>query len=206
MSLRRLITVARKEFHHVTRDPRTLFLVTIAPAILLVMLAYVFSFDSERVNLIVLDQDKSALSRQYIADLTSDGTFRVLAYVDRQDEIDEWLKAGRAHLALVIPPGTDAALQARQSASIQAILDGVDIIAAGQTLGQLNARTSLYSVSLLPTLNGEPIGPGAHSATCHQGQGDRQGEPPAHNRDRRQPPVHHSTSTSISAYVVMVTV
>ena len=83
MSLHRLFAITRKEFHHVTRDARTLFLVTIAPAFLLFTLAYVFSMDAEHFNLIVLDQDKTSLSRQYVADLTSDGSFHVAAYVDR---------------------------------------------------------------------------------------------------------------------------
>ena len=45
MSLRRLLAISRKEFHHVTRDPRILPLVLIALAFLFMMLAYVFAFD-----------------------------------------------------------------------------------------------------------------------------------------------------------------
>jgi len=150
MSFYRLFTVARKEFHHVTRDIRTLILVTIVPAFLLLMLAYVFSFDSDYFNLIVLDQDKTDLSRQYIADLTSDNTFRIVAYVERYEEIDAWLRAGRAHLALVIPPGTTDTLRAFRSAPVQAIVDGVDVIAASQALRQLDTRTSTFILTLLP--------------------------------------------------------
>jgi len=154
MSFHRLLAIARKEFHHVTRDARTLFLVTIAPAFLLLTLAYVFSMDAEHFNLIVLDQDKSGLSRQYIADLTSDGTFSVVAYVESYDEIDAWLQAGRAHVALVIPPDTAAALRAHRPAPVQAILDGVDSIAASQAIGQLNGRTSAFALTLMPSVNG----------------------------------------------------
>jgi len=67
------------------------------------MLAYVFSFDSDYFNLIVLDQDRTDLSRRYIAELTSDNTFRVVLHAEHYEEIDAWLQAGRAHLALVIP-------------------------------------------------------------------------------------------------------
>ena len=37
------LAIARKEYRHLTRDVRTLFLVTVAPAFLLLTLAYVFS-------------------------------------------------------------------------------------------------------------------------------------------------------------------
>jgi hypothetical protein len=150
VSRHRLFAIARKEFHHVTRDARMLFLVTITPAFLLVTLAYVFSFDAEHFNLIVLDQDRSSLSRQYLADLASDGTFRILGYVEDYEEIDAWLQTGRANAAIVIPPGTAAAVRAGQAAPVQAILDGVDAIAASQTLGQLQARTRAYALTLLP--------------------------------------------------------
>jgi ABC-type multidrug transport system permease subunit len=154
MSLHRLFAITRKEFHHITRDVRTLFLVTIAPAFLLLTLAYVFSFDADHFKLLVLDQDRTSLSRQYIADLTSDGSFQVVAYVEDYTEIDAWLQTGRAHLALIIPPGTEAALQAHRHAPVQAVLDGTDAIGAGQTIGQLNARSTAYAIKLLPRVLG----------------------------------------------------
>jgi ABC-2 type transport system permease protein len=158
MSFHRLIAIARKEFHHVTRDARTLFLVTIAPALLLLTLAYVFSFDADNFKLIVLDQDRTSLSRQYVADLTSDGTFRTVAYVERYTEIDGWLQAGRAQVALVIPPGMAGTLQALRPAPVQAIVDGVDVIATAQIINQLNARTYAFAVGRLPAASGRAAG------------------------------------------------
>lgn len=158
MSLHRLFAMARKEFHHVTRDMRTLLLVTIAPAFLLVMLAYVFAFDVEHFDLIVFDQDRSELSRRYIADLAGDGTFALQAYVNGYDEIDDWLQTGRAKVAIVIPPGLAADLQAHRPASVQAVIDGVDSLAGGQTIAQLEARTRIFSLNLLPVIKSQPAG------------------------------------------------
>jgi ABC-2 type transport system permease protein len=158
MSLSRLLAMARKEFHHVTRDGRTLLLVTIAPAFLLVMLAYVFSFDVDHFNLIVFDQDRTDLSRGYIADLTGDGTFQLLAYVNSYDEVDAWLATGRAKLAIVIPPGMAADLQAHRSTNVQAVIDGVDSLTGAQTITQLDTRTRLFSLNLLPVVKGQPAG------------------------------------------------
>jgi len=156
MSLRRLLAVARKEYHHVTRDVRTLLLVTVAPAILLLTLAYVFSFDVNRFDMLVLDEDRTDLARQYVAELTSDGTFRVVGYVARYEEIDDWLQAGRADLALVIPPGTADKLRASRHAPVQAILDGVNSVSAEQMIGQLDARTSAFTFTLLPSSASSP--------------------------------------------------
>jgi len=48
-------------------------------------------------------------------------------------------------------------LRALRSAPIQVILDGVDAIAAGQALGQLNGRTSAFALTLLPEISGRAV-------------------------------------------------
>ena len=63
--------------------------------------------------MVVLDQDRTDLSRRYVADLTGDGTFEIVAYLERYDEIEPLLQAGRAKVAIVIPHGTTDKLQAR---------------------------------------------------------------------------------------------
>lgn len=158
MSLNRLFAIAHKEFNHVTRDVRTLLLVTIVPAFLLVLLAYVFSFDVEHFNFIVLDDDRTELSRRYVAELTSDGTFNVVAYVTSYQEVDDWLATGRAKVALVIPPSLADSLQARRSSSVQAVIDGMDSISGGQLLTQIETRTRLFSLTLLPKFTQQPAG------------------------------------------------
>ena len=150
MSLRRLFAISRKEFHHITRDVRTLFLVTIAPALQLFLLAYVFSFDADHFKLLVLDQDRTGLSRRFVADATGDGVFSLVAYVDSYAEIDNRLQTGEAHLALVIPRGAEARVRARQPAPVQVVVDGVDAIAGSQAIGQLQSRTARFALSLLP--------------------------------------------------------
>ena len=69
MSIRRLVAVARKEFRHITRDVCTFFLVTVAPAFLLVTLSYVFAFDVDRVDVAIRDLYRTPLSREFVASL-----------------------------------------------------------------------------------------------------------------------------------------
>ncbi len=69
----RLAAVVRKELLHIARDPRNLFLVTVSPAFLLFLLAYIFSFEISQLSLAVLDHDHSPLSRRYVAGRVADG-------------------------------------------------------------------------------------------------------------------------------------
>ncbi len=132
MSIRRLFAVTRKEFRHITRDVRTFFLVTVAPTFLLVMLSYVFVFDVDRVYIAVRDLDRTLLSREFIASLTADGDVVVVAYVQRDEEIEALFARGIADVALVIPHGFADAVLDGGPAEVQCIVDGADAITAGQ--------------------------------------------------------------------------
>lgn len=150
MSVRRTLAIARKEFHHITRDLRIFFLVTISPAFLLLTLSYVFAFDVEHVTLGVMDLDKSPLSRQYVSALTGDGELEVRIYADDYGVFDAPLLRGEIEAALVIPPDFSQRLLGGRSTSVQAIVDGADSIVGGQTLGNLGARTKAFAASLRP--------------------------------------------------------
>jgi ABC-2 type transport system permease protein len=158
MSLKRLAAITRKEIRHITRDGRTLLLVVVAPAFLLTMLSYVFAFDADKFTVVVLDQDRTDLSRRYLADLTADRTFEVIAYLNDYSAIEDWLKSGRARVALIIPHGTADQLQAHRPAAVQAVVDGVDSISGQQAVSQLNLRSQMFSLQLLPAVNSQPIG------------------------------------------------
>ncbi|MBN1978612.1 MAG: ABC transporter permease [Anaerolineae bacterium] len=149
MSISRLLAVIRKELRHITRDARILFLVTVAPAFLLVTLSYVFALDVGRINVAVQDMDRTSLSRDFIASLSADEDFVIVAYLQRSEEVEPLLVRGAADLVLVIPHGfTDAAL-AGGPAEMQCIVDGSDSITAGQTLGLLQQRVTDFVADLL---------------------------------------------------------
>lgn len=132
MSIRRLLAVARKEFRHITRDVRTFFLVTVAPAFLLVTFSSIFALDVGEVRLAVHDLDQTALSRRLVASLTADGDFVTVASVNDHDEVGPLFTSGTADLVLVIPRGFADAAQSGRTAAVQAITDGADAITAMQ--------------------------------------------------------------------------
>ena len=76
MSIHRLWAILRKEFRHIWRDKRTLFLVTLSPAIMLFTFAYLFALEVQNVRIGVWDMDQTTMSRQFIASITADGKFR----------------------------------------------------------------------------------------------------------------------------------
>jgi ABC-2 type transport system permease protein len=148
MSTCRLLAIVRKEFRHIARDARILFLVTVAPAFLLITLSYIFALDVTRVDIAIRDLDRTPISREFLTSLTADGDIAVVAYVEHDEEIEPLFLRDLVDLVLIIPPGFADAVLDGGPAPVQGIVDGADAIAAGQTIRFLEGRTQVWDASL----------------------------------------------------------
>ena len=72
----------------------------------------------------VLDQDRSAASRELVSALTASGYFRPAGVALRPEELVRALDRGDAVAALHIPPGYAGALESTTGATVQLLLDG----------------------------------------------------------------------------------
>jgi ABC-type Na+ efflux pump permease subunit len=152
MSLHRLWAILRKEFRHIWRDKRTLFLVTLSPAIMLFTFAYLFALEMQNVRLAVWDSDQTALSRRLVASLTADGKFVRQGNVAGYDNIYRALQSGEIHVALVIPPNFDTRLLAGERVSLQAVTDASDAVTASQVNARLRERVYNFSQQVSPSV------------------------------------------------------
>ncbi|NDJ54112.1 MAG: ABC transporter permease [Chloroflexi bacterium] len=146
--LRRTFSMAKKEFTHIWMDPGTLFLVILAPAIVLTLLAYVFTFDVGAYDIAVVDMDRSPSSTEYARAISSDRFMTVIAYPASYDDALVLLERGTADSILVIPPGFGIALASGERVSLQHVVDGVDGPAARQVISAVEQRTLRFSAGL----------------------------------------------------------
>jgi len=144
VSLRRFLAIVRKEILHIVRDPRNLFMVTIAPAFLLLLLSYIFSFEVSQIKVVVYDLDRSTASRDYLASLSASSDVLIVARVQSYDDIDPFLTRGDVDAGLVIPPGFADTVRGRRPAQVQAVIDGSDPFAASQAISSLSARSAVF--------------------------------------------------------------
>ncbi len=159
-SSRRLRAILIKEYRHILRAPRTLVLVTLAPVLLLLLLANIFSLEAQQARFALWDLDRSTVSRRYIAALTADGDFTLEAEVSSYTAAQAVLRGGRADFVLVIPNGFGADLISHRPTEVQAIFDGTDTIRAPQLQGYLMARSAAFSAEILPVgrmTEGQPM-------------------------------------------------
>jgi ABC-2 type transport system permease protein len=100
----RLISLVRKEFIQISRDPRTLALVLVMPVMQLFLLGYAATNDVRNVALVVFDQDKSPASRALLEAYRAADYFRLTYDVAAEAELRRLIDAGGARAGVIIPP------------------------------------------------------------------------------------------------------
>ncbi|MEJ2309139.1 MAG: ABC transporter permease [Gammaproteobacteria bacterium] len=125
MKLQHVRAVARKEWWHLMRDPRSLALILLMPTMLLFLFGYALSLDITRLPLGVLQQSHDATANAIISRFDGSNAFDVVAtYTDRR-QMEAELQAGKVAAVLMVPRELTRDL-ANGDATMQFILDGVD--------------------------------------------------------------------------------
>lgn len=141
----RLMAVARKEWIQLRRDPRSLMLAFALPVLLLLLFGYAITWDVRNLSMVVVDQDRTASSRELVEAFTASGYFRLVARLDRTSDVARVFERGEARLALVIPPGFARALGGPNPPALQAIVDGSDANTATIALGYVRATVQQWA-------------------------------------------------------------
>ena len=130
-----LLAVIKKELQQLRRDKKVIPAMIVGPIIQLLALGYAANLDVLNVPLVLVDQDRSAASRDLVDRFLASGYFDLVATEDSPEGIDPWLLDSRAQLALVIGPGYGEKLANGRRPEVQVIADGTDSNSAGLGLG-----------------------------------------------------------------------
>lgn len=129
--------ISLKELQHIVRDGRSLFASLALPIVMLLLFGYAISFDVTEVGIGVLDEDRTAASRELVDTLTADGAVQVVAVVGSERELEGLLDRGAARMGLQIPRGYARDLGAGESVPVQLLVDGTDGTFAGQAMSRV---------------------------------------------------------------------
>jgi ABC-2 type transport system permease protein len=149
LNLINIKAIARKEYYHLIRDFRSMYLAFFIPLLLILMFGYALSLDVENVKTVVVDHDKTALSRDLITRLDASRYFNVIAHLSDSASAERYLDEGTTILAVIIPPRWTSDIRADREAAIQVIFDGTDTNTAGIAEGYFSAFIENYNSRLL---------------------------------------------------------
>lgn len=124
--MERLRTIMKKEFLHILRDARTLFLIIILPAMLLVLLGYGVSGDVQDIPLAVADMSKTDVSRRFVDYFTASRTFKQEYDVLSEEDLLYLIDRGYVNAAILLPEEFGRNLATGETTNVQFYINGSD--------------------------------------------------------------------------------
>lgn len=145
MNRRRLIAIARKEFIHVIRDWRSLYLSIAIPLFLILLFGYALNMDLKNIPTVIMDQSRTVKSRDFISLFQGSPYFSIRGCYDNYESLRRELDSGKALIAVVIPGDFADKITRNQPVQIQVIADGSDPNNARLALGYAGAIAKIFS-------------------------------------------------------------
>src|SRR5256886_11983941 len=113
-----------KEFIIVWRDPMTLFFMFFPPLVEMIAFGYALDTDVKHMSMMILNEDRTVESRQFIDRFVNTETFRVVGEVQSVTQLSSEIRRGRAYVGLQIPPTFTPDVPAGNPAQGQLLVDG----------------------------------------------------------------------------------
>lgn len=140
----RLLYLVKKEFLQLFRDKVLLFILFWAFSGMIYTSGSGLSLEVKNFPIIIYDMSNSSESREIISKFRKP-YFKILAYVNSDKELTQWLDSGKASMAIVIPPDFKRKLD-KGNGKIQIILDGT--MSMSVTIASSYVSTILYDYSI----------------------------------------------------------
>jgi ABC-2 type transport system permease protein len=151
--------VMRKEFLELRQDPKLFGIVILAPIIQLTMLGYAATTDVKNVPVVVVDEDRSAESRELISRFEGSANFVIVGSEPSIRRVDRYLDEGRAWMALAIPADYSERVRRGEPATVQVLADGTDANSTNVALGYAANLVSGYARELAASQGRAPATP-----------------------------------------------
>ena len=137
--MKQFLIFVKKEWLHILRDRRTLFILFGMPVAQILIFGFALSNEVKNSKIAILDHSNDAVSQYLIQKIEASNYFEIVENLDSDLEIDAVFKKGNVRLVLVFEPAFSEKLLNQHEASIQLISDASDP----------NVGTTLVNLSLI---------------------------------------------------------
>lgn len=146
----------RKELTQMLRDRGTLFFAIAVPVFELILFG-VIDMNAKNIPTAIFDQSRSQESRRLIEQFGNTSYLRITEMVESHAELLHQIVAGRAQVAVEIPPDYARNIAASRQANVLIMIDGSDSSIATQALSAADGVVLFNSIqSLIEKSHAEP--------------------------------------------------
>lgn len=151
--MKQFIAFVKKEFYHVLRDKRTLFILFGMPVAQILIFGFALSNEIKNAKILIVDNAKDISSQQIISKIFASRYFEIEKTVNDNNQIEPAFRKGIIHLALVFPAGFHDDLMHLHKAQVQIIADASDPNMATTLTNYISAIIQDYQSGLNGTIS-----------------------------------------------------
>jgi len=150
-----LLSILRKEFMHIWRDPQTLLIILVWPVLMLLVFSYAITLEMRGIPTGLVDLSGSPDSRHLVQSITASGFFDLVEQELHPEEYEELFQRGAVRCIIVIPADYSRSLATEPVTAVQVLIDAADPNAANFIHNYLNSilldtSFELNRISVIP--------------------------------------------------------
>ncbi len=116
----------KKEFYHIFRDKRSLFILFGMPIAQILLFGYAVTNEINNVNIAIFDKANDAQSEKIIQNISASNYFNIEQIIYNEADIEKSFKKGKVKAVLVFEPKLAKKLTKDNKANIQVITDATE--------------------------------------------------------------------------------
>ena len=116
----------KKEFYHIFRDKRTLFILLGMPIMQIIIFGFALTNEVKNARIAILDNARDAETSSLVSELSASRYFEIEKNIYSYKDIERSFREGRIKMAVVFPAGFGNDLRHFNSAQVQLVADASD--------------------------------------------------------------------------------
>ncbi len=142
--MKRFIGFIKKEFYHIFRDKRTLFILFGMPIVQIMLFGFAITNEINNVDIAILDKSKDVTTKEIVNKISSSKYFSLKQVIKNEAEIEAVFKKGDVKAVLVFEKDFSKNLTKENNATVQIITDATDPNTANTITNFINSILQNY--------------------------------------------------------------
>tara|TARA_R110001606_G_scaffold280193_1_gene428810 strand:- start:151436 stop:152590 length:1155 start_codon:yes stop_codon:yes gene_type:complete len=143
-TMKRFIGFIKKEFYHIFRDKRSLFILFGMPIAQILLFGFAITNEINNVDIAILDHSKDATTKEIINKIAASKYFIINQFIEKESDIEGVFKKGKVKAVLNFEKDFSKNLVKENNAKIQVISDATDPNTANTITNYVNAILQNY--------------------------------------------------------------
>ena len=143
--MKRFIGFITKEFYHIFRDKRTMFILFGMPIAQIMLFGFAITNEINNVNIAILDKSKDTETQNIINKISASSYFNINEEISHENQIESVFKKGKVKAVLVFDTDFVKNMQTHKNAKVQVITDATDPNIANTIANYVNAILQNYT-------------------------------------------------------------